>query len=191
MWIYVLAVYCSLSPVSFCFPLCIHYSHFLFVWYLLKNFLKGQMSTYLKYFLAVHFGEPQTHKWLQLCADTSNKSMDASNCLMFSLSYKSTVSEHWGGGGTSQTTYLSSSRVLWSRASRGFPVRSSSCSFGGRFSGKVTSLSSLQLRSTHWRNKWRHGGLAWRSCPGGSLPLLIAEASVWPFTTLHGLNAEK
>ena len=55
------------------------------------------------------------------------------------------------GCGASRKTHFSSSRVLWSRASRGFPVRSSSCSFGGRFSGNVTSLSSLQLRSTHWR----------------------------------------
>ena len=55
------------------------------------------------------------------------------------------------GCGTSRRTHFSSSRVLWSRASRGFPVKSSSCSFGGRFSGNVTSLSSLQLRSTHWR----------------------------------------
>lgn len=52
-----------------------------------------------------------------------------------------------------KVTYFSSSRVLWSKANLGFPVRSSSCSFGGRFSGNVTSLSSLQLRSTHCKRK--------------------------------------
>lgn len=50
-------------------------------------------------------------------------------------------------------TYLSCSRVLWSRFRRGFPVRSSSWSLGGRFSGRVISLSSLQLRSTHWQQR--------------------------------------
>lgn len=50
-------------------------------------------------------------------------------------------------------TYFSCSRVLWSRFRRGFPVRSSSWSFGGRFSGRVISLSSLQLRSTHWQQQ--------------------------------------
>lgn len=49
--------------------------------------------------------------------------------------------------------YFNSSRVLWSRTSLGFPVRSSSCSLGGMFSGNVTSVSSLQLRSTHWRQE--------------------------------------
>lgn len=97
----------------------------------------------------------QTFKWLQRRGDTTEMWVDAR--LMFLISYKPVVNASWN-------TYFSSSRVLWSRASRGFPVRSSSCNFGGRFSGKVTSLSSLQLRSTHWRNKWKQGeGQAVRS----------------------------
>lgn len=70
-----------------------------------------------------------------------------------------------GNGGTPPSTYFSSSRVRWSRASRGFPVRSSSCSLGGRFSGKVTSLSSLQLRSTHWRARADRERVRQRSDP--------------------------
>lgn len=73
-------------------------------------------------------------------------------------------------------TYLSCSSVLWSRLSRGFPVRSSSCSLGGRFSGSVISLSSLQLRSTHWKQEEEtftqqaqglavNGSTAWRTRP--------------------------
>lgn len=64
-----------------------------------------------------------------------------------------TASEH-GRDTVLCHTHLSSSKLLWSRARRGFPVRSSSCSLGGRFSGRVISLSSLQLRSTHW---WNNG----------------------------------
>ena len=50
-------------------------------------------------------------------------------------------------------SYLSSSRLLWSRVSRGFPVRSSSCSLAGRLSGRETSVISLQLTSTHCKRE--------------------------------------
>lgn len=102
---------------------------------------------------ALHFGELQTARSPHTGVDTASKSMDTSFSHVFTA-VSPVVSEYRRGCSASPNTHFSSSRVLWSRARRGFPVRSSSCNFGGRFSGKVTSLSSLQLRSTHWRKKW-------------------------------------
>lgn len=140
-------------PFVFYLPFSSLYSVFLFlfVWGGICLFLNIWKDTWVSNywnFLALHFGELQTFKGLQMSEDTTR--MWAEARLMFLLRYKPIVSASWN-------TYFSSSRVLWSRARRGFPVRSSSCNFGGRFSGKVISLSSLQLKSTHWRNKWKQG----------------------------------
>lgn len=81
-------------------------------------------------------------------------------------------------------TYLSCSRVLWSRFRRGFPVRSSSWSLGGRFSGRVISLSSLQLRSTHWQQRPRcelpgaHAQQGRGTCAAAAL-LLSSPSAAW------------
>lgn len=99
--------------------------------------------------------------------------------------------------------YFSSSSVLWSRTSLGFPVRSSSCSFGGRFSGNVISFSSLQLRSTHWRKKQTSNESGWIPVhqPSNSHIYWIMQGSIsfclgknpadLQIVLLHKLNAAK
>ncbi len=77
-------------------------------------------------------------------------------------------------------TYLSCSRVLWSRLRRGFPVRSSSWSLGGRFSGRVISLSSLQLRSTHWRQRRKVWILT-----NTHLQHMLMRSSITPYQGMH------
>lgn len=148
----------SLLPCfSLPFLLCRHYSCSLFGWILPQKLSERTLrySTIWDCFWPSIVVNDIDSRVTSNMIDTANRS--------YSAQFSRCVCDHWWGCSASLNTYFSSSRVLWSRASRGFPVRSSSWSFGGRFSGKVTSLSSLQLRSTHWRNQGKQEVRAWRS----------------------------